>query len=32
MWNVIDVTELGCELDEPDLWANWAAIKPSQIV
>jgi hypothetical protein len=28
MWQVVEVTELGCEYEAPDLWADWAAIGP----
>jgi hypothetical protein len=28
MWHVVEVTELGCEYEEPDLWADWARRAP----
>ena len=28
MWNVVEVTEIGCAYDEPDLWAEWQQISP----
>jgi hypothetical protein len=25
MWHVVELTELGCDFDAPDLWADWRA-------
>jgi hypothetical protein len=30
MWHVVEVTELGCDYDEPDLWAEWAQSNPDK--
>jgi hypothetical protein len=28
MWHVVEVTEVGCDYDDPDLWAEWAEANP----
>jgi hypothetical protein len=28
MWHVVEVTEVGGDYDEPDLWAEWAEANP----
>jgi hypothetical protein len=30
MWHVVEVTELGCDYDAPDLWAEWAQSNPDK--
>ena len=32
MWNVVEVTEVGCEYDAADLWAEWQRVSPHKIV
>jgi len=31
MWHVVEVTELGCDYDAPDLWAEWARVTPQPV-
>jgi hypothetical protein len=28
MWNVVEVTEVGCDYNGPDLWAEWQRVTP----
>jgi hypothetical protein len=28
MWRVVEVTEVGCAYDAPDLWAEWRQVSP----
>jgi hypothetical protein len=28
MWRVVEVTEVGCDYDGPDLWAEWQRVSP----
>jgi hypothetical protein len=28
MWRVVEITEVGCDYDAPDLWAEWQRVSP----